>query len=291
MRAGYRTTKWPPGVPPARDCVRRTVLRMYTIRYAVRMSRPTPQDKDTELRPLIDLLPRRRKRRSGADQATLSREQVVRVAIELADADGSEAISMRRIASQLDVGTMTLYGYVEDRDALLAYMLDQALGDVELPARPSGDWRADLELLSRQFRTVCLRHSWLPALLGTTPYLLAPRVLPAIEFCLSALVPFGMNVQRAGEVLRLLNNYVVGMTLREAAESRTAGRHRDTGYDAAVAGYLHQIILSGRYPAFSQLATIILEGRDLDPDQSFDLGLQCLLDVVVAQLAKAPVDS
>src|SRR6266496_3907760 len=96
----------------------------------------------------------------------------------------------------------------------------------------------------------------------------------------SALVPFGMNVQRAGEVLRLLNNYVVGMTLREAAESRTAGRHRDTGYDAAVAGYLHQIILSGRYPAFSQLATIILEGRDLDPDQSFDLGLQCLLDGV-----------
>src|SRR6266487_2764491 len=81
--------------PPERDRVCRTVLRTYAIRYAVRMSSPTPQDKDTELRPLIDLLPRRRKRRSGADQATLSREQVVRVAIELADADGSEAISMR----------------------------------------------------------------------------------------------------------------------------------------------------------------------------------------------------
>src|SRR5207244_4185092 len=170
------------------------------------------------------------------------------------------AISMRRIAGLLGVGTMTLYGPVADRDALLAYMLDEALGDVDLPNRPSGDWRTDLELLAREFRAICRRHQWLPAVLGTSAFLAAPRVLPAIEFCLAALEPHGMDVQRAGEVLRLLNNYVVGVTLREASESRTVGHGDATGFEPAVAAYLQQVISSGRYPAFSTLARLILDG-------------------------------
>jgi AcrR family transcriptional regulator len=220
----------------------------------------------------------------------VTREQIVHGAIELADAEGVEAISMRRIANHLGVGTMTLYGYVTDRDALRAYMLDEALGEVALPRAPSGDWRADLERLAREFRALCTRHQWLPAVLGTSAFMEAPQVLPAIEFCLEALEPFGMDVQPAGEVLRLINNYVVGVTLREASESRTVGQRSTTGYEPAVAAYLQQVISTGRFPAFSRLAGIILDGGDLHPDESFEVGLRHLLDGVNTALERASAD-
>jgi AcrR family transcriptional regulator len=233
-------------------------------------------------------LPRRRDRRPRAGATTLSRERILHTAIQLADGEGPEAISMRRIAAQLGVGTMTLYGYVADREALLAYMIDEALAEAEIPDRPSGDWRGDLELLARQFQAVCRRHTWLPLLLGGSPYLLAPRVLPAVEFCLAALEPFGTDMRRAGAVLKLINSYVVGSTVRETTEARAAGRRDDSaGYQSAVVGYLQQVIASGRYPRFGRLAQIVVEGGDLSPDETFDLGLQCLLDGVGAQLGKA----
>ena len=249
------------------------------------MSTAGPPGEAPELRPLVDLLPRALPRRSGRQQLRVTREEIVHGAIALADAEGADAISMRRIAKHLGVGTMTLYGHVADREALRAYMLDKALGEVELPP-PSGDWRADLELLAREFRALCNRHPWLPGVLGTSAFLAAPRVLPAIEFCLVALEPHGMDVQRAGEVLRLINNYVVGVTLREASESRTVGHRNTTGYEPVVAAYLQQVISSGRFPAFSQLAQAVLSGKDLSPEESFEVGLGWLLDGVGVALTQ-----
>jgi AcrR family transcriptional regulator len=249
---------------------------------------PTDPEPQPELRPLVDLLPRRRGRRPRAGATDLSRERIVHTAIQLADSEGPGAISMRRIAAQLGVGTMTVYGHVANREALLAYMIDETLAEAEIPDRLSGDWRGDLELLARQFQAVCRRHTWLPLLLGGSPYLLAPRVLPAVEFCLAALEPFGTDMSRAGAVLKLINSYVVGSTVRETTEAHAAGRRDDAaGYQSAAAGYLRQVIASGRYPRFGRLAEIIVEGRDLSPDETFDLGLQCLLDGVGAQLGKA----
>ena len=106
-------------------------------------------------------------RRSSARQPSLSREQIIRAAIDLADAEGPEAISMRRIAARLGVGAMTLYGYVADRDALLAYMINEVAAEMGPPRRPSVSWRADLELVARGFRDICRRHPWLPPQLGT----------------------------------------------------------------------------------------------------------------------------
>jgi AcrR family transcriptional regulator len=243
-------------------------------------SSPDDADAGGELPSLIDLLPRRESRRSRARQSSLSREQIIRTAIELADADGPEAISMRRIAAQLGVGAMTLYGYVADRDALLAYMINDVAAEMELPARPSGSWRTDLELVARGFRHICRRHPWLPAQLGTLPFLIAPRLLDPAEFVLAALELQAVDLQTAGAVLRLLNNYVVGTTLREAADS--PGADGPAGYQSAMATFLRQLAASGRYPLMSRLGLTVLQGTVLTADQSFDVGLQCLLDGVSA---------
>lgn len=194
---------------------------------------------------------------------------------------------MRRIAAKLGVGTMTLYGYVADRDALLAHMINAVVAEMGPPGPPSGDWRADLERHAQRFRELCWRHPWLPAELGTSPFLIAPRLVGWAEFVLAALQPFGAGLLTAGAVLRMLNNYVVGTTLREATESRGAARHDAAAYQAAVASYLQQLASSGRYPLMSKLTLITQEGNGLDADQSFNLGLQCLLDGVGALLDEA----
>jgi AcrR family transcriptional regulator len=247
------------------------------------MSTPSP---DPDLRSLVDLLhSRRAKRVRRSGQPALSSEEIVRTAMRLADAEGLEATSMRRIAAELGAGTMTLYGYVADREALHAAMLDEALGEVELPEEHSASWRADLEVAARQLRGVCRRHPWVAQLLGTTPVFYAPRWLRTLEFSLAALEPFGLDVRRAAAIGRLVNNYVVGATLRETSEIRPAGPDDDpAARQAAVTAYLRQVVASGRYPAFSELARVMLDGHDLHPDENFDIGLRCLLDGVEAQL-------
>lgn len=252
------------------------------------MSSPDPSS-DSELRSLADMLNSRRTKRSRrGGQPALSRGDIVRTAMRLADTEGIEATSMRRIATELGAGTMTLYGYVSDREALLAGMLDEALGEIVLPGRRSGSWRDDLDVAARQLRAVCRRHPWVALLLGTTPVFYAPRWLRTLEFSLAALEPFGLDVQREAAIVRLVNNYVVGATLRENSEIRSESQDDDQVADrAAVSAYLQQVISSGRYPSVSRLARVMLEGQDLDPDQNFDLGLGCLLDGVAAQLGVA----
>src|SRR3954453_8973113 len=85
----------------------------------------------------------------GAHPA-LGREQIVRAAMEIADAEGLEAISMRRVAAGLGAGTMSLYWYVAGKDELLDLMVDAAFGEFRIPDRPTGDWRADLRLIAHE---------------------------------------------------------------------------------------------------------------------------------------------
>jgi len=102
----------------------------------------------------------------------------------------------------------------------------------------------------------------------------APRWLRTLEFSLAALETLGLEVRRAAAIVRLVNNYGVGATLRESSEIRTASRDDEhVAHRAAVSTYLQQVVSSGCYSSFSRLALAMPEGRDLEPDQNFDLGL------------------
>jgi AcrR family transcriptional regulator len=243
-------------------------------------------DAGSELPSLIDLLPRRPAGRSRAHPASLTRAQIIQAAIELADAEGAEAITMRKIAARLGVGAMTLYGHVADRDALIAHMINEVAAEGDLPAQPSGSWRADLELVARGLRDKCHRHPWLPAQLGTLPFLIAPRLLAPAEFVLAALQPQGLDLQPCGAILRLLNNYVIGTALREATDLAPARTGGQAGYQSAMAAYLQQIAASGDYPLMSKIGYSVLDGSALTADQSFDIGLQCLLDGIGVLIAE-----
>ncbi len=98
-----------------------------------------------------------------------SRAQITGAAIRIADADGLDAASMRRIAADLGTGAMSLYRYVPSRDDLIELMIDHVLLEADVPERPTGDWRADLTLIAENTRRMWLRHPGWPACSGRAP--------------------------------------------------------------------------------------------------------------------------
>jgi hypothetical protein len=120
---------------------------------------------------------------------TLNLDAVVNAAIELADAEGLAAASMTRVAKALVVGTMTLYTYVPSKEELLDLMIDQVLGERELPGpgdpRPA-NWRDQVEVYSEETRAMFRRHRWL-AQISTIRPPVGPGMLAGREYLLSAL--------------------------------------------------------------------------------------------------------
>src|SRR5207245_4779395 len=96
----------------------------------------------------------------------LSRDEIVRAAIAVADAEGPEAISMRRIAREVGAGVMSLYWYVSSKEELLDLMLDAIEAEIEVP-EPTGDWRADLGAFARRPRAALRQHRWAAESVGS----------------------------------------------------------------------------------------------------------------------------
>ncbi|MGA6168277.1 TetR/AcrR family transcriptional regulator [Amycolatopsis magusensis] len=209
--------------------------------------------------------------------APLSRERIVRAAIQLADADGLEAVSLRKVAAALEVGPMRLYGYIATKDELLDLMVDAVYAEI----RPAGDdWRAVLRSLAGTTRQAVHRHEWLADLIGGRPQL-GPHALARGEAVLSALD--GIDVDLAMPLVTAVDSYVIGAVRREIAERRA---ERATGMDekrwqAALGPYLERKFATGELPA---LATVVRDAVHLDADETFRLGLDLLLDGIEARL-------
>jgi AcrR family transcriptional regulator len=205
----------------------------------------------------------------------------VRAAIEIADADGLEAVSLRKVAAALDAGPMRLYGYLSTKDELLDLMIDAAYAEITPPA--SGvEWRDALRSLANQTRQVAGRHEWFADLLGRRPSL-GPHGLARLEATLAALAR-GSDVDSLRQAADTFDAYLVGAIRKEVAERREA---RASGMDErqwqiAASPYLRHMLATGRYPA---LARVVHEAGHPDPDTVFNVGLEWLLDGIAARLA------
>jgi AcrR family transcriptional regulator len=207
--------------------------------------------------------------------APLSRERIVRAAIRLADADGLAAVSLRKVAAALDVGPMRLYGYIATKEELLELMVDAVHAEI----RPAGDgWRQVLRSLAEATRQAAHQHEWFADLIGGRPQL-GPHTLANGEAVVAAMN--GVDVDTVMPVIAAVNAYVIGAVRREIAERRA---ERATGTDqkqwqAAFGPYLERAFATGRYPA---LATVVRDGSHLTADQTFQAGLDYLLDGIEA---------
>jgi len=148
----------------------------------------------------------------------LNRADIVATAVAIADADGTEAVSMRRIARDLRVGAMSLYWYVGSKDELSQFMLEAVQGEIELTA-PSGDWRADLTAYALNARAALLRHPWAIDFIGAGPPT-GPNDARHAEVLMTALDELRFDTATAMWVLMTIVTYVMGAAVREIQEVR-----------------------------------------------------------------------
>jgi AcrR family transcriptional regulator len=214
----------------------------------------------------------------------LARHQIVEAAITIADREGLDALTMRRVAQQLGAGTMSLYWHVRNKDELIELMRDQVTGEHTL--QPSGDWRADLARFARDTRAMFLRHPWLASVaFGTPP--LGPNALRQDELTAASMRSLGVDLQTQGAVGAVVYFFVVGFVLRELAQDQLQQRTGVTieEWRAQVAPYIQQQLATGRYPNLQRAYT---SGADMDNDAAFEFILTFILDAVAAQLPKQP---
>ena len=221
---------------------------------------------------------------SRGPRRSLTLSRVVDTAVAVADAEGLAAVSMRRVADELGVTTMSLYRYVPSKDVLLELMQDAGSGPPPEPQVPPGSWRAELERWARAQRTVYRQRPWLLHVPLAGPPM-GPNNLAWMESALAPLQDTGLLPDDMLFVLLLVTVYVrgeaqLGFGMAEAEErTGVSAQERDEVY----AQMMQSLLSSGRYPALARItAAGVFELAENDPDVDFEFGLGRILDGVDA---------
>lgn len=222
-------------------------------------------------------------RQGRGPRPAYSRVQITEAAIRIADADGLEAASMRRIAADLGTGAMSLYRYVPSRDDLIDLMADHVLLEMDIPDKPSGDWRADLTLIAENTRAVHRRHAWMAGL-PRPQATFGPNRLRLLEFAFGAL-DVGIPIDDTLTLLDMLNGYVERVVRGEIAwqsERERSGLTQHT-WMLRSGPYVQQLLETGAYPMFER---IVRDARlpHMDVDDQFSYGLNRVLDCIAGAL-------
>jgi AcrR family transcriptional regulator len=218
-------------------------------------------------------------------RSPLDRTRIVRAALRVADAEGLAALTMRRVATELGTGAMSLYRHVPGKEALVSLMIDEALGEDALPGQPSGDWRGDLRTLASTMWDFIQRHPWYPEAVMERPPI-TPRGLDAFEFALSMLDNTGLPLNERAVIVITVTSTVMSAAQNASAEARARSRFRVTDEEVAssVSAFLGPILERGEY---SRLREALTSANRLDPKQEMQVSVELILDGAAARIAAA----
>jgi AcrR family transcriptional regulator len=212
-----------------------------------------------------------RVRRAARPRPALTRERVLRAAIELADREGIESLSMRTLGHKLRVEAMSLYNHVRNKEDLIDGMVDLVFEEIDLPAGGK-DWRAAMRKRAISAREVLLRHPWAIALMEsrTTP---GPANLHHHDAVLGSLRQAGFSVEMAGHAYSVLDGYIYGFTLTEQALP-----FRNSKGAAKVAGNILQEVRPDEIPYLAEMAARYTAKPGHSYGDEFEFGLDLILD-------------
>ncbi|HEV7931107.1 MAG TPA: TetR/AcrR family transcriptional regulator [Actinomadura sp.] len=214
----------------------------------------------------------------------LTVQQITQAAIEIADAEGLAALSMRHVADRLGVAAMSLYTYVPGKAELVDVMLDTVAGEAPLLGELHGDWRARVELWARQSLASHRRHPWVLQVATVHPPM-GPNEVAWGDSALRALSGIGLSDREIVAMINVVDGYVRGVA-RTSVDAAQVEQHTgltDEQWYASRAPLLDKLIDPARYPTMRSFHDA---GVFEDPIDGFEFGLQRLLDGI-EQLIRA----
>lgn len=223
------------------------------------------------------------------DSATPDRDRVVRTAITIADAEGLAGLSMRRLAGELGIPTMSVYRHVADKEELVLLMMDKVMAANPPPPRLSPEkdgWRPCVEALARLQWTMYRRHTWLAQAVSFTRPLLVPHAMAHTEWTMRALEGYGLDPDTQFRAAVTVANYVRGtaVNLEEEAQAEQESGLSDTEWLEAQQQRMAAVLATGDLPLMARF--LASEDRAFDLDILLDFGLQRLLDGLETLLAQ-----
>jgi AcrR family transcriptional regulator len=207
-------------------------------------------------------------------RAALSRDRIVRAAVTLIERDGADAVSMRRVAAELGVGTMSLYNHVPNKAALLDGVAEFILSDMEFAADPDVDWRDQARGLAHSFRAIARRYPR-SVLVVITRQPRSTVGLRPVEVALAAVRRGGFDGQEAVRLVRTVVSFVLGSLVNEIAVTESGGGGTGGTDRAELVGALS----CAGYTNVRDLLPVLAEH---DHDADFEFGLELLIGAMQA---------
>jgi len=201
----------------------------------------------------------------------LSRERVIDAAIGLADAQGIEALSMRRLAQELGVEAMSVYHHVANKDEILDGIVEVVLEEFELP-QPGAEWKAAVHRTARSAHEVLVRHPWAANLILSGAGTGAAR-LRYMDSILGSLRQAGFSAEMTDHAYHALDSHIMGFTLWQVGMNLGSDEH----LKELAATFLAQLDIA-EFPYLAEHVEQHLKPRDPDDSGEFEFGLRLILD-------------
>jgi AcrR family transcriptional regulator len=206
----------------------------------------------------------------------LTRERIITAAVELIEREGADAVSMRRIASQLGTGVMSLYDHVPSKAALLDGVAERVLSGIDVTTEPGTSWEEQIRVQARAFWQVARVYPRSTMVVVSRPVDSAATLRP-IEYALATLRGAGFGGEDAVRVVRTFVAYVVGTLVREVGVTPGLEPQRPLGQDPAVLAADRPFLDPAEFPQVMSVSAALLN-RDFDAD--FEFGLDLLIRAV-----------
>jgi AcrR family transcriptional regulator len=225
----------------------------------------------------------------AAGPQPLSREAIVAAAIEIADTEGIEAVSIRRLATKLSARPMSLYSHIERKGDLIDLMVDEVMGGAILPdGPPVDDWREGLRQIAQRTRESARAHPWMIATAFRRPFI-GPNALRHFDQSLGAVSSLPLTPERKRAVLLAVDTYTLGFVRWEVKSQRTdpsncAGVPLDGPSAEEIDAYLAEQVASGDYPHLAALGGKKHMSFGVKAE-AFESGLEWLLTGIEAEVA------
>jgi AcrR family transcriptional regulator len=186
----------------------------------------------------------------AARRPRFTRDEIAAAATRIADREGFAAVSMRRIAAELDAGTMTLYHYVRTKDELLTLVTDAIMSEVVVPDDEDipTDWREAMTLIADRSRASLQRHPWILDI--TDDPAIGPNSVRHFDQSLQAVASLPIDLPDKLDIVAMVDEYVFGFCISQ----RNNTQSDDAGIDPEMISYVNSLLRTGDYPHLAQLA-------------------------------------